>query len=468
MGKRIKPFVIENLEIIDATNEGVSMGKHENIVVFVPHLIPGDVADVMVMQKKRNYYKAQLIELKKESPFRVPAKCPHFGVCGGCKWQHMDYKEQLKYKQKQVSDAFIRIGKLEFEAINPIIGAEEIYYYRNKLDFAFADKKWLLPHEINDPNILSEPGLGFHVPKVFDKVIDIQTCFLMDHYADEIRNEIRKYTLENSLEYYNARTWEGLMRNLVVRKTSMDEWMLIVVFAYESDENNKLLDFIKTRFDKISSLFYIINPKKNDSIGDLPVFLYSGKDYIEEEMEGLKFKVSPLSFYQTNSQQAYVLYKTCRDFAGLTGEELVYDLYTGTGTIANFVARKAQKVVGIEYVEMAIEDAKINSEKNEIENTVFYAGDMAAVLTDEFMNINGRPDVVITDPPRAGMHPKVVEQLKRIKPKRIVYVSCNPATQARDIDLMRDLYKITKIQPVDMFPHTQHVENVCCLELISE
>jgi 23S rRNA (uracil1939-C5)-methyltransferase len=465
MGKKIKPFVIENLEIIDATNEGVSMGKHENVVVFVPHLIPGDIADVRVIKKKRNYYTAQVLELKKESPHRVPAKCLHFGVCGGCKWQHMDYSEQLKYKQKQVSDAFLRIGKLEFDHIMPILGSEEIYYYRNKLDFAFADRKWLMPHEINDPDILSEPGLGFHVPKVFDKVIDIKECHLMDDYADKIRNEIRQYTLENNISFYNARAWEGLMRNLVVRKTSTQEWMLIVVFGYESDENIKILDFIKGKFYKITSLYYIINPKKNDSIGDLPVHLYAGKDFIEEEMEGLRFKISPLSFYQTNSRQAYTLYKVTRDFAELTGEELVYDLYTGTGTIANFVAKKAKKVVGIEYVEMAIEDAKINSRNNQLENTVFYAGDMANVFTDEFISVNGKPDVIITDPPRAGMHPKVVEQILKIQPKRIVYVSCNPATQARDLDLMREFYKITKIQPVDMFPHTQHVENVCCLEL---
>ncbi len=465
MGSKFTPFIIENLEIIDATNEGISLGKYNNAVVFVPHLIPGDIADVKVIKKKRNYYTAQTIELKQKSPYRVEPVCKHFGVCGGCKWQHMDYAKQLEYKQKQVFDAFTRIGKLDFEKINDIIGSEDIYYYRNKLDFAFADRRWLLPDELANPDIAFSSGLGFHVPRVFDKVIDIEECFLMDSYANEIRNEIRTFTKQKGVTYYNARAWEGLMRNLVVRKTSTDEWMLIVVFGYEDPFNEELLTFIHERFKKTTSLFYIINPKKNDSISDLPVHLFAGNDHIKEEMEGLTFKVSPLSFYQTNSKQAYTLYKVARDFAKLTGNELVYDLYTGTGTIANFVAKLAKKVVGIEYIEMAIEDAKINSVLNKITNTSFFAGDLVKVLTDEFISKNGKPEVIITDPPRAGMHPQVIEQILKIKPQRIVYVSCNPATQARDIALLGDTYKITDIQPVDMFPHTQHVENVCCLEL---
>ncbi len=465
MGSKFTPFIIENLEITDATNEGISLGKHDNVVVFVPHLIPGDVADVKVIKKKRNYYTAQIIEIKQKSPFRTEPFCKHFGVCGGCKWQHMVYAKQLEYKQKQVFDAFTRIGKLEFDSINDIIGSEQIYQYRNKLDFAFAEKRWLTPNELADSEITFKPGLGFHLPRFFDKVIDIEECFLMDDYANEIRNGIREYTFKKEASYYNARTWSGLMRNLVVRRTSKDEWMLIVVFGYEDLFVKELMDFIHQSFPKITSLNYIINTKKNDSISDLSVHLYKGKEYIEEEMEGLTFRVSPLSFYQTNSKQAYVLYKVARDFAKISSTDIVYDLYTGAGTIANFVAKYASKVVGIEYVDMAIEDAIINSKINNISNTQFYAGDMAKVLNDDFVSKNGKPDIIITDPPRAGMHPDVVEQILKILPKRVVYVSCNPATQARDIAVLSSHYKITAIQAVDMFPHTQHVENVCCLEL---
>lgn len=466
MGSKFTPFIIENLEITDATNEGISLGKHNNVVVFVPHLIPGDVADVKVIKKKRNYYTAQIIELKKNSPFRTDPACKHFGVCGGCKWQHMVYAKQLEYKQKQVFDAFTRIGKLQFDSINDIIGSGQIYQYRNKLDFAFAEKRWLTANELADSEIIFNPGLGFHLPRFFDKVIDIEACFLMDDYANLIRNGIREFTLTKKTSYYNARTWSGLMRNLVIRKTLKNEWMLIVVFGYEDPFIIELMDFIHENFSKITSLYYIINTKKNDSISDLSVHLYKGKEFIEEEMEGLTFRVSPLSFYQTNSKQAYVLYKIARDFAKISSEDIVYDLYTGTGTIANFVAKNAKKVIGIEYVDMAIEDAIINSKINNITNTQFYAGDMAKVLNDDFVIKNGKPEIIITDPPRAGMHPDVVDQILKISPKRIVYVSCNPSTQARDIAMLSSHYKITSIQAVDMFPHTQHVENVCCLELI--
>lgn len=466
MGSKFTPYVIENLEIIDATNEGISLGKHNNAVVFVPHLIPGDVADVKVIKKKRNYFTAQCIEIKQKSEHRVSPECSHFGVCGGCKWQHMDYSTQLQYKQKQVLDAFTRIGKLEFEKINDIIGSQNIYHYRNKLDFAFAEKRWLLPEEIDNNEIIAKPGLGFHLPRFFDKVVEIEECLLMDDYVNQIRNGIREYAVKNQVSFYNARTWSGLMRNLVVRRTSKGEWMLIVVFGYEDPFVMDLMRFIDEKFSKITSLNYIINTKKNDSISDLDVILFKGKEFIEEEMEGLTFRVSPLSFYQTNSDQAYVLYKITREFAKINSDDVVYDLYTGAGTIANFVAKSAKKVVGIEYVDMAIEDAQINSKINNVSNTSFFAGDMAKVLNDDFVSKNGKPDIIITDPPRAGMHPDVVEQILKMLPKRIVYVSCNPATQARDIASLISHYKISAIQPVDMFPHTQHVENVCCLERI--
>lgn len=468
MGKRAKSFVIENLEIIDTSSDGTSVGKHENIAIFVRGAVPGDVVDVNVFQKKKTYYRAEILNFKKKSEHRVEPKCKHFGLCGGCKWQHLSYESQLKYKQKQVVDAFERIGNLDTSKMRDIFSCKNIFYYRNKLEFSFADRRWLTNEEIKDESIAQSPGLGFHVPRVFDKVLQIEECHLMDSFADEIRNAIGNFTLKENISYYNARKWEGLMRNIIVRKSNNDEWMLIIVFWEKNSDTEKVLKFVEEKFPNLSSIFYVINQKRNDSISDLPVYLYKGNEYLTETMEDLNFRVSPLSFLQTNSEQAYELYKIARQMAGLSGNELVYDLYTGTGTIAQFVAKSCKKVVGIEYVEMAIEDAKKNAKENNIHNAEFVAGDMAKVFTDEFVKVHGKPDIIITDPPRAGMHPDVVKQIIKLLPEKIIYVSCNPASQARDIDMLRDFYEICRIQPVDMFPHTHHVENICELMLKSE
>lgn len=465
---RIKEeIIIEDLEILDAGAEGKAIARHNDVVIFVSHAVPGDIADVKVVKKKRRFMEAVIVNLKKKSPLRVESVCKHFGLCGGCKWQCMDYAGQIEFKRKQVEDNFIRIGKLDVCEIPPTIGADPIYFYRNKLEYAFADRRWLTPSEISDESIQQSPGLGFHVPNIFDKVIDISECHLQAEPSNTIRNVIRTYALQNGLSFYNARQWTGLMRNIIIRTTPDGQVMLIVVFGYLDDAIFPLMNFIGDRFPEITSLNYVVNEKKNDTISDLQVHLFKGVPYLEEKMEDLTFRVGPISFYQTNSKQAYVLYSLTRDFAQLTGDEIVYDLYTGTGTIANFVARNAKKVVGVEYVEPAIEDAKINSKLNNIDNTVFYAGDMAKVLNAKFVEENGHPDVVITDPPRAGMHPDVLENLLEMEAKRIVYVSCNPASQARDLAILEQKYKITKVQPVDMFPHTHHVENVVCLELKS-
>jgi len=458
-------IIIEDLEILDAGAEGKAIARHNDIVVFVSHAVPGDIVDVRIVAKKRRFMEGVIINIKKKSDKRIDSVCKHFGVCGGCKWQSMNYQAQLEYKRKQVYDNFIRIGKLQVEEIPQVLPADPIYFYRNKLEYAFADRRWLLHSELKEESVTQSEGLGFHVPKVFDKVIDITECHLQAEPSNTIRNTIRDYCLSNNLSFYNARSWQGFMRNIIIRTTPAGQVMLIVVFGYQDDAIIEMMNFLEYKFSEITSLNYVINEKHNDTISDLPVILYKGVPYIEEIMEDLTFRVGPVSFYQTNSIQAYKLYSVTRDFAALTGNEVVYDLYTGTGTIANFVAHKAKKVVGVEYVEPAIKDAIINSQLNNIENTVFYAGDLAKVLNAEFVKENGYPDVVITDPPRAGMHPKVVEQLLQIMPKRIVYVSCNPASQARDLALLEEKYIITKIQPVDMFPHTHHIENVVCLEL---
>lgn len=459
-------FKIENLEITDAGAEGKAVGKHEGLTVFVPFAVPGDVVDVQVFKKKRGYAEAYVTALKKSSPDRISPQCQHFGLCGGCKWQILTYEKQLYYKQKQVYDNFKHLGKFDFPDLEPIIGSDKQYFYRNKLEFTFSNLRWLddVDKQKQDAGeaIVTE-GLGFHIPGKFDKVLDIEKCHLQADPANDIRLTIKEYAMQHHIPFYNVRQHEGVLRNLVIRSSSTGELMVIVVMTVKSEETMQLMQFIGERFPEITSLLYCINTKLNDSITDLDMVTYKGKPFMMEEMEDLKFKVGPVSFYQTNNPQAYKLYKTAREFAQIGADDIVYDLYTGSGTIANFVAKQAKQVIGIEYVDEAIVNAKENSKLNNISNTRFFAGDMAKVFTAEFIRENGKPDIVITDPPRAGMHEKVIEQLLNIAPKRIVYVSCNPATQARDITLLNEKYKVSKVQPVDMFPHTQHVENVALL-----
>lgn len=459
-------FKIENLEITDAGAEGKAVGKHEGLTVFVPFAVPGDVVDVQVFKKKRGYAEAYVTALKKSSPDRISPQCQHFGLCGGCKWQILTYEKQLYYKQKQVYDNFKHLGKFDFPDLEPIIGSDKQYFYRNKLEFTFSNLRWLddVDKQKQDAGeaIVTE-GLGFHIPGKFDKVLDIEKCHLQADPANDIRLTIKEYAMQHHIPFYNVRQHEGVLRNLVIRSSSTGELMVIVVMTVKSEETMQLMQFIGERFPEITSLLYCINTKLNDSITDLDMVTYKGKPFMMEEMEDLKFKVGPVSFYQTNNPQAYKLYKTAREFAQIGSDDIVYDLYTGSGTIANFVAKQAKQVIGIEYVDEAIVNAKENSKLNNISNTRFFAGDMAKVFTAEFIRENGKPDIVITDPPRAGMHEKVIEQLLNIAPKRIVYVSCNPATQARDITLLNEKYKVSKVQPVDMFPHTQHVENVALL-----
>ncbi len=439
------------------------MGKWNDIVVFVPMAVPGDVVNVQIRTKRRRYMEGYVTEYIKRSPLRVEPFCGHFGVCGGCKWQSIPYSEQLAFKQQQVADQLTRIGHVEIPPISPILGSAKTDHYRNKLEFTFAPKRWKTYEEVaRGEEIGDRPALGFHIPGMFDKVLDIDYCHLQAEPSNAIRNELRRYCTEHEgYEFYDIRQHSGLMRNVVIRTASTGEVMVIVVFAQDKPELiTPLMEHLKTTFPEITSLVYMINDKLNDSLGDREPILYAGRDHIFEQMEGLRFKVGPKSFYQTNSEQAYELYKVARSFADLTGEEVVYDLYTGTGTIANFVASKAKSVVGVEYVEEAIEDAKVNSALNGIGNTTFYAGDMKDVMNDAFVEANGRPDVVILDPPRAGVHEDVIATILRAAPERIVYVSCNPATQARDLALMDAQYKVVAVQPVDMFPHTHHVENV--------
>ena len=454
---------IEGLEITALAAEGNAMGKWNDIVVFVPMAVPGDIVNVQVRTKRKRYMEGYVTEYVKRSPLRVEPFCAHFGVCGGCKWQSIPYSEQLAFKQQQVADQLTRIGHVEIPAISPILGSAKTDHYRNKLEFTFAPKRWKTYEEVaRGEEIGDKPALGFHIPGMFDKVLDIDYCHLQAEPSNSIRNELRRYCTENEgYEFYDIRQHTGLMRNVVIRTASTGEVMVIVVFAQDKPELiAPLMEHLKTTFPEITSLVYMINDKLNDSLGDREPILYSGRDHIFEQMEGLRFKIGPKSFYQTNSEQAYELYKVTREFADLTGSEVVYDLYTGTGTIANFVASKAKSVVGVEYVEEAIEDAKVNSALNGIGNTTFYAGDMKDVMNDEFVEANGRPDVVILDPPRAGVHEDVIATILRAAPERIVYVSCNPATQARDLALMDAQYKVVAVQPVDMFPHTHHVENV--------
>ena len=461
--------LLEKVTITDVAAEGKALAKVNDMVVFVPYVVPGDVVDLQVKRKKNKYAEAVAVKFHEFSPKRAVPFCQHYGVCGGCKWQCLTYEDQIKYKQKQVTDNLTRIGKVELPEISPILGSEKTEFYRNKLEFTFSDKRWLTEEEVKaEVQYDQMNAVGFHIPGAFDKVLAIEKCWLQDEISNQIRNTIRDYAYEHGLAFYNIRNHEGLLRNLMIRTSSTGELMVLLQVRVSQDkdldETKKLLAHVADKFPQITSLLYVVNNKCNDTINDLDVEVFKGNDHIFEEMEGLRFKVGPKSFYQTNSEQAYNLYKVTREFAGLTGDELVYDLYTGTGTIANFVSRKAKKVVGIEYVPEAIEDAKVNSAINNITNTLFYAGDMKDMLTQDFINEHGRPDVIITDPPRAGMHNDVIDVILFAEPKRIVYVSCNPATQARDLSLLDAKYKVMAVQPVDMFPHTHHVENVVLLE----
>jgi 23S rRNA (uracil-5-)-methyltransferase RumA len=464
--KRPLPL-LQNVEITDIAAEGKAIAKTENGVVFVPFVVPGDVVDLQVVKKKKQYMEAVATRFEKYSENRCEPFCPHFGICGGCKWQILPYSEQLKFKQQQVVDNLTRIGKIELSDVSPIIGSAKTKFYRNKLEFTFSNKRWRTYEEMKEGKEFDTMNaLGFHVPGMFDKVLDIEQCCLQDDIQNRIRNEIRRYALEHNLTFFDLRQHEGFLRTMMIRTTSTGEVMLVVIFFYEDkDAQNALLQHLADTFPEITSLLYIINTKANDTFTDREVFVFSGKEFIIEEMEGLKFKISAKSFFQTNTEQACELYNVVRNFASLTGNELVYDLYTGTGTIANFIAKSARQVIGIEYVPEAIEDAVENSELNRIENTLFFAGDMKDVLNKDFIEKYGKPDVIITDPPRAGMHNDVIDAMLLAAPEKIVYVSCNPATQARDLSLLDSAYKVAAIQPVDMFPHTHHVENVVLLKL---
>lgn len=460
--------VLENITITDYAAEGKALARVNELVVFVPFAVPGDVVDLQVRRKKHSYCEAEIIRFIKYSERRVKPFCQHFGICGGCKWQNIPYDEQLRMKQKQVYDQLTRIGKVNLPEFNQILGSVKSQSYRNKLEFGCSNRRWLTQDEIASGSDFTQMNaVGFHITGAFDKILPIEKCWLMDDLQNKIRNAIRDYAYEHDIVFYDIRRQCGLLRDIMVRNSDTGEWMVLIQFHYEKDEDEviakNLLQHIADSFPEITSLLYVNNQKGNDTFNDLNIEVFKGNDYIYETMDGLTFKVGAKSFYQTNTKQAYHLYSVVRDFANLTGNELVYDLYTGTGTIANFVSRYAKRVIGIEYVPEAIEDAKINSEINNISNTLFFAGDMKDILTESFISENGTPDIIITDPPRAGMHPDVVQTIIKTAPKRIVYVSCNPATQARDLSLLDNLYEVVAVQPVDMFPHTPHVENVVLL-----
>lgn len=458
---------IEAIKIEAVAAEGKCIARFEGQVIFIKGVAPGDIVDLQVTRKKKSYLEARVTHFHEYSKDRAEPFCKHFGVCGGCKWQHLPYEHQLTYKQEQISQQLGRIAKVDLPTEKPILAASPIQYYRNKMEYSFSNRRWLLDSEVESEEKLNRNALGFHVPGRFDRIVDIEHCYLQPEPSNTIRLALRDFSLEHNLEFYDAVVNVGFMRSLIIRTANTGETMVIVQFGRNDEENVALvMEFLKTKFPETTSLQYIINTKKNDSYQDLEVILYAGELHINEEMEGLKFRVGAKSFYQTNSKQAYELYKITRDFAQLTGDEIVYDFYTGTGTIANFVAKEAKQVIGIEYVEMAIEDARVSSKLNGIDNTLFYAGDIKDILKDDFLAKHPRPDVIITDPPRIGMHKDVVQTLVESGAKRIVYVSCNPATQARDIALLAEKYKITALQGVDMFPHTHHVESVVCLELI--
>ena len=497
MARNKKPLpLLEGVKIEAVAAEGKCLFHWQDLVVFVPFCVPGDVCDVQIRRKKHSFAEGEVVRFIEYSNVRATPFCQHFGVCGGCKWQNLPYEEQLKFKQQQVFDQLTRIGKIELPEFNPILGSVKTQEYRNKLDFGCANKRWITREEMRNEelemrneneemkndvshrhSLKDHPAIGFHITGAFDKILPIEKCWLMDDLHNQIRNEVRDYAIEHGLSFFDLRQQVGLLRDVIIRNSASGEWMVIIQFSLPptpskergswDDENGQkalaLMQHIADKFPQITSLLYLDNQKCNDTIGDQEILVFKGEDHIFELMEDLKFKVGPKSFYQTNTEQAYHLYSVAREFADLTGNELVYDLYTGTGTIANFVAKKARQVIGIEYVPEAIEDAKINSEINGIENTLFYAGDMKDILTDDFIAQHGRPDVIITDPPRAGMHPDVVKTILNAAPERIVYVSCNPATQARDLQLMDAAYRVAAVQPVDMFPHTPHVENVVLL-----
>ena len=461
--------LLEQIEITGVAAEGKALARVNDMVVFVPYVVPGDVVDLQVRRKKHSYAEAEAVKFHTYSSERATPFCKHYGVCGGCKWQCLAYEHQLKYKQQQVVDALTRIGKVELPDVMPILGSENTRAYRNKLEFTFSNKRWLTWEEVaQGVSYDNMDALGFHIPGAFDKVLDIEECALMGDLNNRLRNAIRDFAHSEGVPFFDLRSQTGVLRNIMLRTSTTGEVMLLLQAKVTTDEEmaqlEKVLAFVGDTFPEVTSLLYVINNKCNDTFGDLEVHTFKGTDVIYEEMEGLRFKVGPKSFYQTNSAQAYNLYKVARDFAALTGEEVVYDLYTGTGTIANFVAGKAKKVVGIEYVEDAIIDARVNAELNGYDNLTFFAGDMKDILTREFIDAHGRPDVIITDPPRAGMHNDVIDTILFAAPRRIVYVSCNPATQARDLSLLDSDYKVTAVQPVDMFPHTHHVENVVLLE----
>ena len=465
--------VLESVTITDFAAEGKSVARVNDMVVFVPWAVPGDVVDLQVRRKKHSFMEAEVIRYIQYSKVRTTPFCQHFGTCGGCKWQQVPYEEQLKMKQQQVYDQLTRIGKIELPEFRPILGSVKTQEYRNKLDFGCANKRYLTSEEIatlpydESQSLKDKPAIGFHITGAFDKILPIEKCWLMDDLHNQIRNEVRDYAIGHGLSFFDLRAQIGLLRDVIIRNSASGEWMVIFQFHYDETGGEKealaLLQHIADKFPQITSLLYLDNQKCNDTIGDQEILVFKGKDHIFELMEDLRFKVGPKSFYQTNTDQAYHLYCVAREFADLTGNELVYDLYTGTGTIANFVAKRARKVIGIEYVPEAIEDAKVNSQLNGIDNTLFFAGDMKDILTDDFIAEHGRPDVIITDPPRAGMHPDVVKTILNAAPKRIVYVSCNPATQARDLQELDAEYRVAEVQPVDMFPHTPHVENVVLL-----
>lgn len=461
--------ILERITITDVAAEGKALAKVNDLVIFVPFVVPGDIVDLQVKKKKHHYCEAVAIKFHEYSNLRSEPFCPHFGICGGCKWQCLPYDEQIKYKQKQVIDNLTRIGKIELNNVLPILGSNKTIEYRNKLEFGFSNKRWLTQEEIAGGQEYTQMNaVGFHTTGSFDKILPIEQCRLMDNINNRIRNAVRDYGYEHNLSFYDLREHSGLLRNMMIRNSNTGELMVVMQFCIMNDDEQKqaenVMHFLSEEFPEITSLLYVNNRKFNDTIGDQEIIVYKGNDHIFLQMEELKFKVGPKSFYQTNTEQAYELYKVARDFAGLTGNELVYDLYTGTGTIANFVAKHSRKVIGIEYVPEAIEDAKINSQINDIDNTLFFAGDMKDILNKDFIEEYGQPDVIITDPPRAGMHKDVIDTILFAEPQRIVYVSCNPATQARDLALLNEKYKVMGVRPVDMFPHTQHVENVVLLE----
>ena len=467
--RKKKPLpVLQNIEITDVAAEGKALARVDGLAVFVPYVVPGDVVDLQIKRKKHSFAEAEAVHFHKYSDKRAVPFCKHFGVCGGCKWQCLPYEEQLRWKHKQVIDNLERIGKIELGEVRYIKGSVETREYRNKLEFGASNKRWLTYDEIDNPDVQRGAALGFHITGAFDKILDIDECHLMPELNNRLRNGVRQFALENGISFFDLREQVGVLRNMMLRMASTGDIMLVMQFCWRNHDEEKqamsVMEWLKNNFPEISSLLYVNNTKCNDTIGDLPVICYNGSDFIMEEMEDLRFKVGPKSFYQTNTKQAYELYKVVREFAQLTENQLVYDLYTGTGTIANFVAKKALKVIGIEYVPEAIEDAKVNAELNGLtDKTLFFAGDMKDILNDDFIEKHGHPDVIITDPPRAGMHPDVVKTILNAAPEKIVYVSCNPATQARDLQLLDEKYAVKIVQPVDMFPHTQHVENVVLL-----